>query len=139
PSAEQFMPKVRRETHRIDKLEAPSTATFEILNQPVVLYPVLVNAQVYGVLALGPGRRLTPADRQVITTVCVLLAMRSRQREQQAESTAVLGSAVAKLAVRGQLEAARMLAEDSGLPDVPSTLRLLALRAQGSIPVSFAA
>ena len=139
PSAEQFMPKVRRETHRIDKLEAPSTATFEILNQPVVLYPVLVNAQVYGVLSLGPGRRLTPADRQVITTVCVLLAMRSRQREQQAESTAVLGSAVAKLAVRGQLEAARMLAEDSGLPDVPSTLRLLALRAQGSIPVSFAA
>ncbi len=138
-SARQFMPQVLKETQRIDKLEAPSAATFEILNQPVVLYPVLINARVYGVLALGPGRRLTPADRQVITTVCVLLAMRSRHREQRGESTALLGGAVAKLAVRGHLEAARMLAEDSGLPDLPSTLRLLALRTQGSIPVAMAA
>ncbi|WP_313812002.1 PucR family transcriptional regulator ligand-binding domain-containing protein [Glutamicibacter sp.] len=139
PSAEQFMPKVRRESQQLATLEAPSTATFELLNQPVVLYPVLVNTQVYGVLSLGPGRRLTPADRQVITTVCVLLAMRAKQREQLTESTSVLGSAVAKLAVRGQLEAARLLAEDSGLPDLPSSIRLLALRGQGAIPVAFAA
>lgn len=138
-SAEQFMPKVRRESQQLATLEAPSTATFELLNQPIVLYPVLVNAQVYGVLSLGPGRRLTPADRQVITTVCVLLAMRAKQREQLTESASVLGGAVAKLAVRGQLEAARMLAEDSGLPDLPSSIRLLALRAQGAIPPAFAA
>lgn len=138
-SAEQFMGKVRKESAQLAKSESASTAAFELLNQPVALYPIMVNAQVYGVLSLGPGRRLTPADRQVVTTVCVLLAMRAKQREQLTGSRTLLGSAVAKLAVRGQLEAAKMLAEDSGLPELPNSLRLLALRAQSAIPLARAA
>lgn len=127
-SAEASIPLLRAETLRLNRTGAHSAATFELHGQPVVEYPISSNNRIHGFLAIGPGRTLTAADRQVIVTVCTLLAMRAKQREAVSGATAALGSAVAKLLLHGQPEAARMLAEDVGLHDLPTQVRLLGLR-----------
>ncbi len=127
-SAEASIPLLRAETLRLNRTGAHSAATFELHGQPVVEYPISSNNRIHGFLAIGPGRTLTAADRQVIVTVCTLLAMRAKQREAVSGATAVLGSAVAKLLLHGQPEAARMLAEDVGLHDLPAQVRVLGLR-----------
>ncbi|MBD2761065.1 helix-turn-helix domain-containing protein [Kocuria sp. cx-116] len=107
-----------------------SAATFELNGQPVVEYPIATGDRIHGFLAMGPGRALTAADRQVILTVCTLLAIKAKQREVASNATGTLAASVAKLLLHGQPEAARMLSEDLGLQDLPSRVRLLGLRMQ---------
>lgn len=125
--AEAYLPQLRTETLRLNRTGTHSSATFEIHGQAVVEYSIAVSGRTHGFLAVGPGRRLTAADRQVILTVCTLLALKARQREVVAGATSALGSAVAKLVLHGHTEAARILAEDVGLQDLPRRARVLAL------------
>ncbi|QCU77015.1 PucR family transcriptional regulator [Citricoccus sp. SGAir0253] len=127
---EAWLPVLRSETQRLHRAGAHSVATFELHGQPVVEYPIASGDRIHGFLAIGPGRALTAADRQVIVTVCILLAIKARQREALAGTTAALGAVVAKLLLRGQAEAARLLAEDLGLHDLPPRVRVLGLRMQ---------
>lgn len=129
-SAKASLPVLRSETMRLNRAGAHSVATFELHGQPVVEYPIAVGERIHGFLAIGPGRALTAADRQVILTVSTLLAIKARQREVVAGTTATLGAVAAKLLLRGQAEAARILAEDLGLHELPSLVRLLGLRKQ---------
>lgn len=62
-------------------------------------------------------------------TVCTLLALKARQREAASGAASVLQTAVAKLVLHGLTEAARILAEDAGHPDLPRRVRVLALTA----------
>ena len=129
-----LLPVLRRETVRLNRAGVHSAATFEIHGQPVVEYPIAVsggNGGIHGFLAVGPGRKLTAADRQVIMTVCTLLALKAKQREAASGATSALTSAVAKLLLHGYPEAARILAEDVGLAELPSRVRVLALGANG--------
>lgn len=135
-STEAMISLLRAETLRLNRTGAHSAATFELHGQPVVEYPIASGDRIHGFLAIGPGRTLTAADRQVIVTVCTLLAIKARQREVVSGATAALGAAVAKLLLHGQTEAARMLAEDVGLQDLPSRVRLLGLRMQTSDDVA---
>ncbi|WP_105030233.1 PucR family transcriptional regulator [Arthrobacter ruber] len=123
-----LVPLLHAETLRLNRTGAHSAATFELHGQPVVEYPIASGDHIHGFLAIGPGRTLTAADRQVIVTVCILLAIKARQREVVSSATAALGSAVAKLILHGQTEAARMLAVDVGLQDLPARVRVLGLR-----------
>lgn len=129
-SAKASLPVLHAETSRLHRAGAHSVATFEIHGQPVVEYPIASGDRIHGFLAIGPGRALTAADRQVILTVCTLLAIKARQREVVSSTTATLGAVAAKLLLRGQAEAARILAEDVGLRELPSRVRLLGLRTQ---------
>lgn len=129
-STEAWLPVLRSETLRLNRAGAHSVATFELHGQPVVEYPIASGDRILGFLAIGPGRALTAADRQVILTVCTLLAIKARQREVVSSTTAALGAVVAKLLLRGQMEAAGMLAEDVGLRELPARVRLLGLRKQ---------
>ena len=126
-NAEAYIPTLRTETLRLNRAGTHSAATFEIHGQPVVEYSIAVSGRIHGFLAVGPGRTLTAADRQIILTVCTLLALKARQREVVSGATSTLGAAVAKLVLHGHTEAARILAEDVGLQDLPRRVRVLGL------------
>ncbi|WP_043847727.1 helix-turn-helix domain-containing protein, partial [Crystallibacter crystallopoietes] len=127
-STAALLPHLREETARLNLAGAHSAATFWLHGSPVVEYPILVGRRIEGFLAIGSGRTLAKADRQIIMTVCVLLALKAQQHEELTGTSAVLGSAVAKLVVRGHVEAARLLAADVGLGPLPERVRLLAAR-----------
>lgn len=123
-----LLPHLREETARLNMAGTHSAATFWLHGTPVVEYPILVGRKIEGFLAIGSGRTLTKADRQIIMTVCVLLAMRAQQQEELSSTAGALGSAAAKLVARGHSEAARLLATDVGLPPLPERVRVLAVR-----------
>ncbi len=127
-STSALVPDLRAESIRFNKAGVPSAATFEIHGQPVVLYPILVETRIHGFLCIGSGRTLTKADRQIIMTVSTLLALRARQREVIVSTNNALGAAATKLLLHGQSEAAHMVAEDVGLGELPSRVRLLGIR-----------
>lgn len=128
-STQEVLPQLRAETVRLNRTGVHSAATFELRGGPVVEYPIADGDQILGFLAAGPGRRMTAADRQIILTVCTLLAITARERQTALSAAATLGAAVVKLLLGGQPEAARSLAADAGLPDLPPQVRMLALRA----------
>jgi len=132
-----LLPELREETRRLDQAGAPSAATFGLHGTAVVAYPILVGRRTEGFLAIGAGRTLAKADRQIILTVCVLLALKAQQRRELADTSAALGAAVAKLVLRGHVEAARLLAADTGLGALPERVRLLAV--SGGSPERLAA
>ncbi|GAA3690867.1 hypothetical protein GCM10023081_30330 [Arthrobacter ginkgonis] len=123
-----LLPQLRQETQRINQTGAPSAATFGLHGTAVVEYPILVGRRTEGFLAIGAGRTLAKADRQIILTVCVLLSLKAQQEEELAGTSAALGAAVAKLVLRGHVEAARLLAADTGLGPLPERVRVLAVR-----------
>lgn len=125
-STRPLLSQLRAETLRLNRTGVHSAATFEVDGGPVVEYPIADGDQVLGFLAVGPGRTLTAADRQIILTVCTLLAIKARERQAAADVAATFGAAVTKLLLAGQVEAARLLAQDAGLPDLAPRVRLLA-------------
>ncbi|MER1995678.1 MAG: PucR family transcriptional regulator [Arthrobacter sp.] len=128
-STSALLPQLREETIRLNRAGTHSAATFELHGQPVVEYPITAGGRMHGFLAVGPGRKLAAPDRQVIMTVCTLLALKARQREAATGAAAVLEGAVAKLILHGHTEAARILAEDAGHSELPRRVRVLALAA----------
>lgn len=129
-----LLPHLREETTRLNVAGTHSAATFWLHGTPVVEYPILVGRKIEGFLAIGSGRTLTKADRQIIMTVCVLLAMRAQQQEELSGTAGALGSAAAKLVARGHTEAARLMARDVGLGPLPERIRLLAVRMDPASP-----
>ncbi|TJY72567.1 PucR family transcriptional regulator [Arthrobacter sp. CAU 1506] len=127
-SALSLLPHLKQETARLNVAGTHSAATFWLHGTPVVEYPILVRGRIDGFLAIGSGRTLTKADRQIIMTVCVLLALKAQQREELRGTTAALGSVVAKLIARGQVEAARLVADDGKIGPLPERVRVLAVR-----------
>ncbi|GAA4380597.1 PucR family transcriptional regulator [Paeniglutamicibacter cryotolerans] len=127
-SASAMVPHLRTETLRFNRGGTHSAATFEIHGQQVVAYPILLGNRTHGFLSIGSGRTLTKADRQVILTVSTLLALKARQRQVMAGTTAALGGATAKLLLHGQCAAAHMVAEEVGLGGLPERVRLLGIR-----------
>lgn len=126
-SAQGFVPMLRQESLRFPRTGMPSASTFGINGQAVVLYPILAGTRIHGFLGVGSGRTLTKADRQIIMTVCMLLSLRARQRELMVSTNAALGTATAKLLLHGQPESARLVAEEAGMDELPSRVRVLAL------------
>ena len=128
-SVQNLLPRLRAETRRLNRTGVHSAATFELKGRPVVEYPIADGEKILGFLAVGPGRIITAADRQIILTVCTLLAIKTRQRQAAVSTADTFAASVAKLVLQGQAEAARLLAEDAGLEDLPPRVRVLALEA----------
>ncbi|NVM96913.1 PucR family transcriptional regulator [Arthrobacter sp. AETb3-4] len=116
------------EASRLDMAATHSASTFQIHGTDVVEYPVLVGRRAAGFLAIGAGRKLTRADRQVILTVCVLLSLKAAQAQEKDEMAAALGSAVTKLFLAGYVEAGRAQAADLGFTVPPGPVRVLVVR-----------
>ena len=119
---------LRIEASRLNMLATHSAATFQIHGTDVVEYPVLVGRRAAGFLAIGAGRKLTRADRQVILTVCVLLSIKAAQGQEKKAMDTALGSAVTKLFLAGHVEAGRSQAADLGLAVPRGAVRLLVVR-----------
>ncbi|MDP5228513.1 MULTISPECIES: PucR family transcriptional regulator [Arthrobacter] len=115
PSAAPFLPLLRQETARLRMSSLHSAATFQVHGADVVEHPILVGQRIVGVLAIGAGRTLTRADRQVIQTVCVLLSLKAQQDSEAEERAELLHSAVLRLLLGGHAEPARLLAEELGI------------------------
>lgn len=125
---EPLLPTLRGDLARLNRTDAHSAATFELHGQPVVAHPIMGASRTHGFLVIGSGRTLGGPDRQVISTVCTLLAMRARQREIVTDATATLGGAVVRLLHAGQTESARLVADEVGLGPLPERVRWLVLR-----------
>ncbi|MEZ2371811.1 PucR family transcriptional regulator [Arthrobacter sp. RCC_34] len=126
-STRPLLPQLRQETARLNLRGLRSAATFQVHGADVVAHPVLVGQRIAGVLAIGAGRTLTRADRQVIQTVCVLLSLKAQQDEEADRRTSLLHAAVARLLIGGHLEAARLLAGDIGVALPAGRIRVLLL------------
>lgn len=126
-STEALLPRLEAETLRLNRTGVHSAATFEVQGRPVVEYPIADGDKILGFLAIGPGRELTAADRQIILTVCTLLAIKHRQRRSSLRVAKTFGAAVTRLLLAGQTDAARLVAEEAGLPDLPPRVRILVL------------
>src|SRR5699024_2292362 len=135
-TVQSLLPRLRAETLRLNRTGVHSAATFELQGRPVVEYPIADGEKILGFLAVGPGRAVTAADRQIILTVCTLLAIKPRQRQAAAGTAATFAASVAKLLLHGHTEAARALAEDAGLDDLPPRVRILVLRREQADPQS---
>ncbi|GAA2142076.1 PucR family transcriptional regulator [Arthrobacter humicola] len=122
--------QLRRETSRLDMAVTHSASTFQIHGTDVVEYPVLVGRRTVGFLAIGAGRKLTRADRQIIMTVCVLLSLKAAQQLESDATAAALGSAVTKLFLTGHVDAGRALAPDLGIVAPTGAVRLLVVRGE---------
>ncbi|PYI64805.1 PucR family transcriptional regulator [Arthrobacter livingstonensis] len=119
---------LRVEASRLNMAATHSAATFQIHGTDVVEYPVLVGRRAAGFLAIGAGRKLTRADRQVIMTVCVLLSLKAAQSQEKDAMAVALGSAVTKLFLSGYVEAGRAQAADLGFTVPPGPVRVLMVR-----------
>ncbi|MDQ0708332.1 purine catabolism regulator [Arthrobacter woluwensis] len=126
-STRPLLPQLKQETARLNLRGLRSAATFQVHGADVVAHPVLVGQRIAGVLAIGAGRTLTRADRQVIQTVCVLLSLKAQQDEEADRRTSLLHAAVARLLIGGHLEAARLLAGDIGVALPAGRIRVLLL------------
>lgn len=128
PTVRGVLPQLRLETARLNMAGTHSAATFQIHGTDVVEHPVLVGRRIAGFLAIGAGRKLAKADRQVIQTVCVLLSLKAQQQQEALSTGAVLDAAVAKLLLGGYVEAGRALAADLGIPVPAGLVRLLVMK-----------
>lgn len=128
-STHGLIPQLREQTARLNLGALHSAATFQIHGSDVVEHPVLVGRRIAGFLAVGAGRKLGKADRQIIQTVCMLLALKAQQQQEALAAGAALDSAVAKLLLGGHTDAARMLARDLSVPLPAGPVRLLLLKA----------
>lgn len=125
---EPLLPTLRGDLARLNRSGAHSAATFELHGQAVVAHPIMGASRTHGFLAIASGRTLGGPDRQVISTVCTLLALRARQREIVTDATSTLGGAVVRLLEAGQTESARLVADEVGLGPLPERIRWLVLR-----------
>ncbi|WP_120520543.1 PucR family transcriptional regulator [Arthrobacter celericrescens] len=127
-----LIPQLQEQTARLNLGALHSAATFQIHGSDVVEHPVLVGRRIAGFLAVGAGRKLGKADRQIIQTVCMLLSLKAQQQQEAHAAGAALDSAVAKLLLGGHPDAARMLARDLSVPLPDGPVRLLLLN--GAVP-----
>ena len=80
-NAQPIMGPLHTATRDLHREATLSPRTFALLGHTIVEYPIASDGRVHGFLTVSPGRALTPANRQVIATVCMLLAIKAHQRD----------------------------------------------------------
>ena len=129
--ARELMPQLRLEMARFSRVETTSSATFSLNGADVVEHSIMIGRRRVGYLAVGSGRRLHTADRQLILTSCMLLSLTVQRGQEGSLAEARLAAAVATLLFTGHVAAARVvLTEVAGLR-LGAFARVLALRGDG--------
>lgn len=126
-SAHVVLPSLRQLPERLKSADVNAVVSFEFRGQQVLKFPVAAGEQLYGDLLVCPSRKLESADKYVIRTACALLMMKVRQQQSYSAGVTALGDAVVKLLAAGHADAARILAENVGLGELPSRLYVLGL------------
>lgn len=130
PAEARVLPQLREETARLNLAGTHSSATFPLLGTDVVEYSIIADERTAGFLAVGAGRPLRAADRQLMLTGCMLLSVTAQQEWGLRRAGASLGGATASLILHGYVDAARLAAVELGLPAPAERVRLLAVRGE---------
>ncbi|MBC7518806.1 MAG: PucR family transcriptional regulator ligand-binding domain-containing protein [Microbacteriaceae bacterium] len=126
-SQRAVLPRLRGETSRLHLAGTYSSATFPLDDTEVVVYSIVVERATVGFLAVGAGHALRRADRQLLLTGCMLLAVSARQERQLAQSKAQQRAAIASLLIQGYPDAARLIVAEFGLAPLPERFSLLVI------------
>jgi len=129
PAASHVLPKLRHETSRIGLTGTHSAATFPLLGRDVIEYSIVADRRTAGFLAVSAGRPLRKADRQLMLTGVLLLAVTAQREWQLSRANSVLTATLATLIVNGFVDAARLVAAD--LASAPLTERVQVLAVHG--------
>jgi purine catabolism regulator len=127
-SAADIVPQLRAESSRFSLAGAYSAATFPVNGTDVVEHSIMIGQRTVGVLAVGAGRGLRKADRQLILTSCMLLSLTAQRDEESSKVDIALGSTIAALILGGHVDAARLASEHGANKPIGSFARLLAVR-----------
>ena len=134
-TAADVVPQLRAESARFDLVGTYSAATFPLNGMEVVEHSITVGQRTVGFLAVGAGRGLRKADRQLILTSCMLLSLTAQGAEEASRVAEVLGETIAVLILGGHVDAARVASEHAGRPPLGDFARLLAVRGRAVTPV----
>ena len=130
-----IVPQLRAESARFDLVGTYSTATFPLNGMDVVEHSITIGQRTVGFLAVGAGRGLRKADRQLILTSCMLLSLTAQGAEEVSRVAEALGETIAVLILGSHVDAARVASEHAGRPPLGDFARLLAVRGQAASPV----
>lgn len=130
---EGLLPTVRTDVERSLLRPGVAAASFASRGSTVVAFAVTDGGRTglsRGAIALGAGRPLSSADRQLALTATALLRLATARQPRS-----VPDAWIAELAVRGQAAAARALAVTAGV-DLPPLFRVFVGAAAGTPPLA---
>ncbi|MEC5170458.1 PucR family transcriptional regulator ligand-binding domain-containing protein [Glaciihabitans sp. GrIS 2.15] len=130
-----IVPQLRAESARFDLVGTYSTATFPLNGMDVVEHSITIGQRTVGFLAVGAGRGLRKADRQLILTSCMLLSLTAQGAGEVSRVAEALGESIAVLILGAHVDAARVASEHAGRPPLGDFARLLAVRGRAASPV----
>lgn len=136
PSSERgVLPSLREETMRLNLTGSRSSATFPLHGMDVVEYSVVsdtgAGSRSAGFLAVAAGRGLGRADRQLMLTACMLLAIIAQQGWQLSRANATVGRIAATLILSGYVDAARLAVDGRDDTMLSERVRVLAVKGPG--------
>ncbi len=127
-TAAEVVPQLRAESSRFDLVGTYSAATFPVNGTDVVEHSITIGPRTVGFLAVGAGRGLRKADRQLILTSCMLLSLTAQRAEESLRVGTVMGGTIAALILGGHVDAARLVTEHAELAPIGDFARVLAVR-----------
>lgn len=123
---------VRGEISRLQVAGVRSGASFDAAGFGVVVYPLAVEEQVVGFLAVGSPETLDAPQRRVVLTACALLSIEAVLRQRTETVRDATRRCVATLVDMGMVDAARRLAAEVDAPPLGSEGLVLVLRCRDS-------
>lgn len=128
PAERRLLPQLRQETARLGLAGTHSAATFPLQGMNVIEYSIIADQRTAGFLAVCAGRSLRKADRQLMLTGCMLLAVTAQREWQLIRASSILSSTATTLVLSGFVDAARLVAGDLTGSPLAERVQLLAIR-----------
>ena len=128
PAESRILPELREETARLGLAGTHSAATFPLQGKDVIEYSIITERRTAGFLAVCAGRPLRKADRQLMLTGCMLLAVTAQREWQLTRANSILSSTATTLVLSGFVDAARLVAGDLTGAPLAERVQLLAIR-----------
>lgn len=128
PAESGILPELREETARLGLAGTHSAATFPLQGMDVIEYSIIADRRTAGFLAVCAGRPLRKADRQLMLTGCMLLAVTAQREWQLTHANSILSSTATTLVLSGFVDAARLVAGDLTGAPLAERVQLLAVR-----------
>lgn len=128
PAKSHVLPQLREETARLGLGGTQSSATFPLQGMDVIEYSIVADRRTAGFLAVCAGRHLRKADRRLMLTGCMLLAVTAQREWQVARTNSILSRAATTLVLCGFVDAARLVAWDLIGSPLAERIQLLAIR-----------
>lgn len=130
PAETRVLGLLREETKRLGLAGTRSAATFALLGRAVLEYSIIDGTRTAGFLAVCAGRPLRAADRQLIVTGCLLLAVTAQREWQLTRANSIVNNTAATLILHGFVDAARVVAGTMAGPPLADRVRVIALRGE---------